>query len=80
MYCVKYLDPLRGKLGFFTEGNSEGSREQAKAAKILADTCLDFLQKATKRTKIFAAAEDKAFVFFVVFCLERIRRSERCAS
>jgi hypothetical protein len=32
--------------GFFTEGNSEGFREQAK------------------RTKIFAAAEDKAFVSF----------------
>ena len=31
---------------------------------------LDFLQKATKRTKVFAAAEDKAFVSFVVFCLE----------
>jgi len=31
---------------------------------------LDFLQKATKRTKIFAAAEDKAFVSFVIFCLE----------
>lgn len=31
---------------------------------------LDFLQKATKRTKVFAAAEDKAFVSFVVFCLQ----------
>ena len=31
---------------------------------------LDFLQKETKRTKIFAAAEDKAFVSFVIFCLE----------
>jgi hypothetical protein len=31
---------------------------------------LDFLQKATKRTKVFAAEEDKAFVSFVVFCLE----------
>jgi hypothetical protein len=30
----------------------------------------DVLQKATKRTKVFAAAEDKAFVSFVVFCLE----------
>ena len=27
---------------------------------------LDFLQKATKRTKIFAAAEDKAFVLVLV--------------
>jgi hypothetical protein len=26
MYCVKFLDRLRGKLGFFTEGN-EGSEE-----------------------------------------------------
>jgi GxxExxY protein len=33
---------------------------------------LDFLQKATKRTKVFAAAEDKAFVSFVVFCLESL--------
>jgi len=27
-------------------------------------------QKETKRTKVFAAAEDKAFVSFVIFCLE----------
>jgi hypothetical protein len=54
-------------LGIF-KGNSEGFREQAKAAKILADACLDFLQKATKTTKVFAAAEDKAFVSLVVFC------------
>jgi hypothetical protein len=55
MYCVKFWGRLREKFGFFTEGNSEGFREQAKAA---------------KRTKVFAAAEDKAFVSFVVFCLE----------
>jgi GxxExxY protein len=62
MYCVKFLDRLRGKFGFLTEGNEENE-----------DSCgygLDFLQKATKRTKIFAAAGDKAFVSFVVFCLE----------
>src|SRR6266568_5028422 len=79
MYCVKFLDRLRGKFGFFnpttddadftdqvrpanTEGN-EGSEHSGGYG-------LDFLQKATKRTKIFAAAEDKAFVSFVVFCLE----------
>jgi len=64
MYCVKIWDPLRGKFGFLTEGNSEGFREQAKAAKILADTVWNSLQKVTKRTKVFAVAEDKAFVSF----------------
>jgi len=62
MYCARFGRLLRGKVRFFTEGN-EGSE----------DSCgygLDFLQKATKRTKVFAAAEDKAFVSFVVFCLE----------
>ena len=29
MYCVEFCDRLRGKFGFFTEGNSEGFREQA---------------------------------------------------
>jgi hypothetical protein len=40
MYCVKFCDGLRGKFGFLAEGNSEGFREQAKAANILAD-CLE---------------------------------------
>jgi hypothetical protein len=61
-YCVKFGDRLREKFGFLTEGN-EGSEDPCGYG-------LDFLQKATKRTKIFAAAEDKAFVSFVVFCLE----------
>src|SRR6266566_771020 len=64
MYCVKFWNRLRGKFGFLTEGNSEGFREQAKAAKILADTVWNSLQKVTKRTKVFAVAEDKAFVSF----------------
>ncbi len=49
-------------LEFFTEGN-EGSEDPCGYG-------LVFLQKATKRTKAFGAAEDKAFVSFVVFCLE----------
>ena len=56
MYCVNLLDRLRGKFGFLTEGN-EGSEDPCGDG-------LDFLQKVTKRTKIFTAAEDKAFVSF----------------
>jgi hypothetical protein len=41
-----------------------------KILRSLTRKVLDFLQKATKRTKVFAAAEDKVFVSFVVFCLE----------
>ena len=49
---------------------------------------MDFLQKATKRTKVFAAAEDKAFVSFVVFPTELMfawsksdrRRKQRCVA
>jgi hypothetical protein len=41
-----------------------------KILRSLTRKVLDFLQKETKRTKIFAAAEDKAFVSFVIFCLE----------
>ena len=48
MYCVKFGRLLREKFGFFTEGN-EGSEDPCGYG-------LDFLQKATKRTKVFAAS------------------------
>jgi len=51
MYCVKFLDPLRGRLGFFTEGNSEGFREKAKAAKILADTVWIFYRRQRRERR-----------------------------
>src|SRR6266581_9787358 len=79
MYCVRFLDPLRGKFGFFNPTTDDADfTDQVRPANTEGnegseDSCgygLDFLQKVTKRTKVFGAAEDKAFVSFVVFCLE----------
>ena len=61
MYCVKFCSPLREKSGFFKPTTDYAD---------FTDQARRQTQKETKRTKIFAAAEDKAFVSFVVFCLE----------
>ncbi len=45
-------------------------KEQNRRQRRFLQTVWNFLQKETKRTKIFATAEDKAFVSFVIFCLE----------
>ena len=70
MYCVKFLVPLRGKFGFYYRRKLRRLSRAGKGSEDSGGYGLDFLQKATKRTKVFGAAEDKAFVSFVVFCLE----------
>jgi len=79
MYSVRFGGSLRGKFGFFNPTTDDADfTDQVRPANTEGnegseDSCgygLDFLQKVTKRTKVFGAAEDKAFVSFVVFCLE----------
>src|SRR2546427_11905899 len=76
MYCVKFCDRLREKFGFSYRRKLRRLSRAGEGSEDSCGYCLDFLQKATKRTKVFAAAEDKAFVSFVVFCLE----SSPCAA
>src|SRR6266487_428062 len=76
MYCVKCCDRLREKFGFSHRRKLRRLSRAAKGSEDSGGYGLDFLQKATKRTKVFGAAEDKAFVSLVVFCLE----SSPCAA
>jgi hypothetical protein len=56
MYCVKFCDRLREKFGIFAEGNSEGFREQAKAAKgALCSQVRSFFSSVRKDSPMGAA-------------------------
>ena len=65
MSCVKFCDALRGKFGFFYRRKLRRLSRAGEGSEDSCGYCLDFLQKVTKRRKVFAAAEDKAFVSFV---------------
>src|SRR6266705_4527395 len=64
-----FTDVLRKNLGSLTQKVWISYRRKRRQRRI-SQTVWNFLQKVTKRTKIFGAAEDKAFVSFVIFCLE----------
>src|SRR5438132_7304737 len=39
MYCVRFLNPLRGKFGFFTEGNEENEGFRSGGGQSLCFLC-----------------------------------------
>ena len=64
MYCVKFLDRLREKFRNFYRRKLRRLSRAGEGSEDSGGYGLDFLQKATKRTELFATAEDKAFVSF----------------
>ena len=80
MYCVKFLNPLRGKFGFFAETTDyadvtdEGKPRKGKDAK------QDPKTEDNKGKKDLVLSKPKTFVIFVAFCWKQWFRRIVCGA